>query len=471
MTKISNKNPYIWNAEKKEISLPNTKTGAFFVLKTKKYQFLELIGKGANGVVIKALNKTLNRIEAIKIWLPNRSKNTNNVDINQYLEEVRKIANIKKNPNIVTMYDAWEQDGYYLASTEYIEGKNLKDWLKAPFYAGEIERREIARQLLETVLYYQSEGIIHGDMHSGNILIDNNNQVHIIDFGSSYFTRNKKNGRISIDREINLLYEDIKEILGDSFNEELLKLDFKIKNQKRMIITDSINHILFTKTLLQYQKIISFKETAEKIIDNDALEEYCSFVADGFYFNPYKIIEDLNSWSTINNVIDISEEYLQRIIFGNIFIEDWLILPYHTYELLPGNKYYANEIEAVSAYVYYELAKGYFSEENFKITKTIYFKRYKGILDDTSFDTLWKKLENFKDKTLFEIIKSNSFNNNSAIISNYLEYIRSILSTLLNICYKPLDYYFLLWIRITEVRLNNNLHEKIMNEIAANFTF
>ena len=67
MTKISNKNPYIWNAEKKEISLPNTTTGAFFVLKTKKYQFLELIGKGANGVVIKALNKTLNRIEAIKI--------------------------------------------------------------------------------------------------------------------------------------------------------------------------------------------------------------------------------------------------------------------------------------------------------------------------------------------------------------------------------------------------------------------
>lgn len=470
MTKISNKNPYIWNAEKKEISLPNTKTGAFFVLKTKKYQFLELIGKGANGVVIKALNKTLNRIEAIKIWLPNRSKNTNNVDINQYLEEVRKIANIKKNPNIVTMYDAWEQDGYYLASTEYIEGKNLKDWLKAPFYAGEIERREIARQLLETVLYYQSEGIIHGDMHSGNILIDNNNQVHIIDFGSSYFTRNKKNGRISIDREINLLYEDIKEILGESFNEDLLKLDFKIKNKKRMIITDSINHILFTKTLLQYQKIISIKETVEKIFDNDVLEEYCSYVADGFYFDPYKIIEDLNSWSTINNVIDISEEYLQRILFGNIFIEDWLITPYHTYELLPGKKYYVNEIEAVSAYVYYELAKGYFSEDNFKKTKKLYFNLYKGILDDTSFNILWEKLKKFKDKSLFEIMKSNSCNNNSAITTN-LELIRSILSTFLKVCYKPLDYYFLVWTRITEVRLNNTLHAKIMNEIAGDFTF
>ena len=236
MTKISNQNPYIWNAGKKEISLPNTKTGVFFVLKTKKYQFLELIGQGANGVVLKARNATLNRIEAIKIWLPNRTKNSNNVNINQYLEEVRKIANIKNN-NIVTMYDAWRQDGYYLASTEYIEGKNLKDWLKTPLYAGEIERRKIARQLLETVLYYQSEGIIHGDIHPGNILIDNNNQVHIIDFGSSYFTRNKKNGRISINREINLLYEDIKEILGDSFNEELLKLDFKIKNQK----TDDYN--------------------------------------------------------------------------------------------------------------------------------------------------------------------------------------------------------------------------------------
>ena len=93
---------YTWDEDKKELSLPNIESGDYFILKIEIYTVLELIGEGANGVVIKARNNNLNRIDAIKIWLPNRTKNINKVDINQYLEEVRKIANMQKNINIVT---------------------------------------------------------------------------------------------------------------------------------------------------------------------------------------------------------------------------------------------------------------------------------------------------------------------------------------------------------------------------------
>lgn len=472
-TKIKNSKRYIWNEDKKEISLPNIETGVFFILKIDMYKVLELIGEGANGVVIKVLNKSLDRIEAIKIWLPNRSKNNKKVDFNQYLAEVRKIANLQNN-NIVTMYNAWTQDGYYLASTEFVDGKNLKDWLETPFLADDIERKKVCQQLLETVLYYQTKGIIHGDIHSGNILIDNKNQVHIIDFGTSYFARSKNNRRMSIDREINLLYEDIKLILGDSFNDEFLMIKFKENKNNRKILTDSLVPILFTKTLLQYYKIISLKEEAEIIIDTDVLDEYCSYVADGFYFEFSKIITDLSSWSSLKNSSTLSIKYLKEKIYNKIFIYD-RSLPYHTYDLFPEEKFYTNELQAVSAYVYFELSKNYLTEENYKKTKESFFKHYRGVIDEDSFFELWNTLKSFEKTTLFDVIKSksNELKNNSALISNFLDEIRGILSTLIPIILNSnyLAFYHLLLTSITKVRLNKKLHEKIIQEIAVKDDF
>ncbi len=458
-----NHDRYIWNPVKNEISLPDTKTGKFFVLKMDKYKFLDLIGEGANGVVIKALNTTLNRIEAIKIWLPNRAKKNTIANFNQYLAEIQKIANINKNNNIVTMYDAWTKDGYYFASTEFVEGKNLKEWLT---YATEIERKEICRQLLETILCYQISGIIHGDIHSGNILIDEKNQIHLIDFGTSYFTRNKNAGRVSIDREINLLYEDMKQILGKSFREDFLSLDFKIIGSKRKIDTDNINPILFTKTLLQLYKIICIKETAEIIIDLEVLSEYCSYAANGFYFNLNNIIKDLKSWSSLKNIEKLSTSSIAGIIHNNIFTDDWPV-SYHTYDFMPGKNFDENEIEAVSAYVYFELTKKLFSEDNYNKTKIEYFKHYKTILKKKGFNDLWNILKSFEKESLFELIKAKPkiFQKESELIVD-LEIIRSTLSTLLHIYYKPLDYYPLLWLKMTETRLNTVLHDRIMSEIA-----
>lgn len=458
--KSENHDRYIWDAEKNEISLPDSKTGKYFVLKMDKYKLLDLIGEGANGVVIKALNTTLNRIEAIKIWLPNRTKKNNIVNFNQYRSEIQKIANINKNKNIVTMYDAWTKDGYFFASTEFVEGKNLEKWL---VYATEIERKDICCQLLETILCYQSSGIIHGDIHSGNILIDKNNQIHLIDFGTSYFTRNKNDGRVSIEREINLLYEDIKLILGNSFRDDFLSIDFSIDGSKRKINTDNINPILFTKTLLQLYKIMCIKENAEIIIDYEVLSEYCSYVAAGFYFNLNIIINDLKSWSSLKNIETLSTTYLTGIIQNNIFTDYC-----STCDFIPGKKFDENEIEAVSAYVYFELSKKLFSEENFNRTKIEYFKHYKNILNENSFMDLWNILKNFENESLFELINAN-FQNNALFVFD-LENIRSILSTLLHFYYEPLDYYPLLWRKIAETRLNKELHDRIMNEIAVDYS-
>ena len=272
------------------------------------------------------------------------------------------------------------------------------------------------------------------------------------------------------DREINLLYEDIKLIFGDIFNDELLRLSFSGKNKNRKIITDDLTPILFTKTLLQYYTIISLKEEIGRIIDNDVLEEYCSYVADGFYFELNKIIDDLKTWSSLENIATLSSEYLQRKIYTKIFIDNWSI-PYHSYDLFPEEKFYSNEIEAVSAYVYFEISKNKFTEENYKNTKESFFEQYKGFLDEVSFCALWNTLKSFESASLFEIIKTKAkeFKNNSALISDYLEKIRGILSTLIPFILNNdyLAFYHLLWIKMTEVRLDKKLHKKIIQEIAA----
>ena len=79
---------YKFNNGKLEINIRNTWKKIEFT----GYEFLEVIGKGANGVVVKAKHQITERIDAIKIWLPHKKSKYGNVSQEQYLREVRKIS-------------------------------------------------------------------------------------------------------------------------------------------------------------------------------------------------------------------------------------------------------------------------------------------------------------------------------------------------------------------------------------------
>ena len=96
-------------------------------------------------------------------------------------------------------------------------------------------------------------------------------------------------------------------------------------------------------------------------------------------------------------------------------------------------------------------------------------------MDEDGFYELWNTLKSFKKGSLFDVMKSkfNVFGNNSALVSNFLEEIRGVLSVLIHVILNnnQLAFYQLLWIKITEVRLNKKLHDKIMQEIAVDDVF
>ena len=139
------------------------------------YSPVELIGAGANGVTYKALHQVTNRYVVIKVWMPGHANYET-----RFLNEVQKVAKLRNNA-IMIVYDGKVlSNGFCIAAYEYIQGITLKEWLATdpPIH----DRLNVCREILQTIHYYQSRGVLHGDLHGGNILISQELQPTLIDF-------------------------------------------------------------------------------------------------------------------------------------------------------------------------------------------------------------------------------------------------------------------------------------------------
>ena len=166
-----------------------------------RYENIEPIGEpGANGVVIKGTHKITKREDAIKIWLPRNRNGKEQVNEKQYLKEIQKITKLN-DPRIVKIYDAWKENSCYCCSMEFIAGITYEAWLKKN--CDITVRINMLLKIFDAIVFYQSQGIIHGDIHLKNILIDENEEIHIIDFGTSIISSYEEQ---SIYRENFLMY-------------------------------------------------------------------------------------------------------------------------------------------------------------------------------------------------------------------------------------------------------------------------
>jgi serine/threonine protein kinase len=144
-----------------------------------RYKILDKVGEGGFGSVYKAEDKKLNEIVCIKIL---DSKLTMDIDHkDRFITEI-KLARKITHPNVVRIHDFAEIEGNYVVTMEYVDGSSLKDKIKQGniptndmiFYVEQICRALDAAQIM---------GIIHRDIKPGNILIDRNDNVKIVDFG------------------------------------------------------------------------------------------------------------------------------------------------------------------------------------------------------------------------------------------------------------------------------------------------
>jgi serine/threonine-protein kinase len=145
-----------------------------------RYQVLGLVGHGGMGEVYRASDIKLNQLVALKFLPPAAAHNARALE--RFHGEVR-IARQVSHPNVCRVYDIGEIDGSAYISMEYVDGEDLGSLLRRIGRLPGDKALEIARRLCAGLAAAHAKGVLHRDLKPGNIMIDGQGQVLIMDFG------------------------------------------------------------------------------------------------------------------------------------------------------------------------------------------------------------------------------------------------------------------------------------------------
>jgi len=139
------------------------------------------------GVVYKAVQKSLNRLVAIKILAPEREHDAKFAG--RFAREAELLAKLS-HPHIVTIHDFGESGELYYLMMEYVDGVSLRDLLRD----GKLEPQQalaIVPQICDALQFAHDRGIVHRDIKPENILLNKAGQVKIADFGVAKIIANE----------------------------------------------------------------------------------------------------------------------------------------------------------------------------------------------------------------------------------------------------------------------------------------
>jgi serine/threonine-protein kinase len=142
-------------------------------------ELLEVLGRGAMGIVYKARQKPLRRLVAVKVI---RGGDHSAADLARFRGEAEKLAQLQ-HPNIVQIFDAGEDQGRPYFAMELVEGGSLAARLAQGWLPTARQAAALVRELAGALAWVHQCGICHRDLKPANILLEAGDRPKIADFG------------------------------------------------------------------------------------------------------------------------------------------------------------------------------------------------------------------------------------------------------------------------------------------------
>lgn len=145
-----------------------------------RYEIVSLLGEGGMGAVYKALDRTLDRVVALKVIRPeNASEPQVLVRFKRELVLARQVTH----RNVIRIFDIGSSGDVSFITMEYVDGRDLCSILHERHKFTPHEAVGLIRQICMGLHVAHSEGVIHRDLKPGNIMVDNQGRAIIMDFG------------------------------------------------------------------------------------------------------------------------------------------------------------------------------------------------------------------------------------------------------------------------------------------------
>lgn len=158
-----------------------------------RYKVLKELGRGAMGLVYLGKDPTIQRFVAIKTMRLDHIDNDDKLqDVKaRFFREAESTGRLS-HPNIVTIYDAGEEDDLGYIAMELIEGTPLKQWARKPNLMPVNEVLLTLATVADALDYAHQQGVVHRDIKPANIMLTKDRVVKVMDFGIAKMASSSK---------------------------------------------------------------------------------------------------------------------------------------------------------------------------------------------------------------------------------------------------------------------------------------
>jgi serine/threonine protein kinase/Flp pilus assembly protein TadD len=170
-----------WETPRKELP-----TGSTFA---SRYQIIEELGAGGMGKVYRVLDRKLNEEVALKLLRPDIAADRKTLE--RFSNEV-KLARKIIHKNVGRIYHLSDEGGTHFITMEYVHGQDLRSLIRQAGQLTVSKTLSIAEQVCEGLVEAHKLGVVHRDLKPSNIMIDNEGNARIMDFGIAHTIKTER---------------------------------------------------------------------------------------------------------------------------------------------------------------------------------------------------------------------------------------------------------------------------------------